>query len=177
MLHLVVAVLGQLVDLQMSDTEFDFGFTAVDEEELSLATAPVQPPQPVVSSDAVASLSAKLAELDTKIAALKPASSTQLARMEEKIDRVLNMELGELNASLQAQGQNLSAVLDEVEERTTAMREECKTKMGEVERMILPLLTNLMKNPQKEYIHWPNRAEKLQSQIDRITALTRSFGV
>jgi hypothetical protein len=161
----------------VADTDYDFGFTAVDEEELSLATAPVQPPpQPVVSSDAVASLSAKLAELDTKIAALKPASSAQLARMEEKIDRVLNMELGELNASLQAQGQNLNAVLDEVEERTAAMREECKTKMGEVERMILPLLTNLMKNPQKEYIHWPNRAEKLQSQIDRITALTRSFG-
>ena len=160
----------------MAETDYDFGFTAVDEEELSLATAPAQPPQPVVSSDAVASLSAKLAELDTKIAALKPASSTQLARMEEKIDRVLNMELGELNASLQAQGQNLNAVLDEVEERTAAMREECKTKMSEVERMILPLLTNLMKNPQKEYIHWPNRAEKLQSQIDRITALTRSFG-
>jgi outer membrane murein-binding lipoprotein Lpp len=162
----------------VADTDYDFGFTAVDEEELSLTTAPTQPPpQPVVSSDAVASLSAKLAELDTKIAALKPASSTQLARMEEKIDRVLNMELGELNASLQAQGQNLNAVLDEVEERTTAMREECKTKMGEVERMIMPLLTNLMKNPQKEYIHWPNRAEKLQSQIDKITALTRSFGV
>ena len=162
----------------MTDTDYDFGFTAVDENELSLATAPVQPPpQPVVSSDAVASLSAKLAELDTKIAALKPASSTQLARMEEKIDRVLNMELGELNASLQAQWQNLNAVLDEVEERTAAMREECKAKMGEVERMILPLLTNLMKNPQKEYIHWPNRAEKLQSQIDKITALTRSFGV
>ena len=162
----------------MADTDYDFGFTAVDEEELSLTTAPAQPPpQPVVSSDAVASLSAKLAELDTKIAALKPASSTQLARMEEKIDRVLNMELGELNASLQAQGQNLNAVLDEVEERTTAMREECKAKMSEVERMIMPLLTNLMKNPQKEYIHWPNRAEKLQSQIDKITALTRSFGV
>ena len=164
----------------MADTDYDFGFTAVDEEELSLTTAPAQPPQPVVSSDAVVSLSAKLAELDTKItaqiAALKPASSTQLVRMEEKIDRVLNMELGELNASLQAQGQNLNAVLDEVEERTAAMREECKTKMGEIENMILPLLTNLMKNPQKEYIHWPNRSEKLQTQIDRITKLTRSYG-
>lgn len=162
----------------MTDTEFDFGFTAVDEEELAILTPTAPPaPQPVVSSDAISSLSAKLTELDTKIAALKPASSTQLARMEEKIDRVLNMELGELNASLQAQGQNLSAVLDEVEERTNAMREECKDKMAEVERMILPLLTNLMKNPQKEYIHWPNRAEKLQSQIDKITALTRGYGV
>lgn len=161
----------------MADIEFDFGFTAVDEQELKLATPPALPPQPQISSDAIISLSTKLSELDTKVTALKPASSTQLVRMEEKLDRVLNMQLGELNASLQAQGQNLSAVLDEVEERTVAMREECKTKMAQIEKMILPLLVNLMKNPEKEYIHWPNRAEKIQAQIDRITGLTRSFGV
>jgi hypothetical protein len=159
----------------MTDQPFDFGFTAVDEEELHIS-APVQP-QPVVSPDAVAAISTKLADLEAKIAAIKPASSTQLARVEEKIDRVLNMELGELNASLQQQGESLSSVLNEIEDRTNAMREECKGKMGEVEALILPLLTNLMKNPQKEYIHWPNRTEKLQAQIDKITTLTRSFGV
>ena len=163
----------------MTDTTFDFGFTAVDEDELKgLVPVTQTPPQPAVSSDAISAITSKLAELDTKIAAaLKPSSSTQLSRVEEKIDRVLNMELGELNASLKEQGQNLSDVLDEVEERTSSMREECKLKLQEVERMIVPLLTNLMKNPQKEYIHWPNRAEKLQSQIDKITAATRSFGV
>lgn len=160
----------------MSDTDFDFGFTAVDEEELHTTVAPTQP-IPTVSSDALAAMSAKLVDLESKIAAIKPASSTHLSRVEEKIDRVLNMELGELSASLQQQGQNLSAVLDEVEQRTTATRDECKEKMAEVERLILPLLTNLMKNPQKEYIHWPNRTDKLQSQIDKITTLTRSFGV
>jgi hypothetical protein len=108
--------------------------------------------------------------------AFKPASPAQLTRVEEKIDRVLNMELGELSASVHAQGENLSAVLDEVEERSNAMREECKGKLLELEAMILPLLTNLMKNPQKEYIHWPNRSEKLQTQIDKITKLTRSYG-
>ena len=159
----------------MIDTTFDFGFTAVDEEELRIS-APVQP-QPVVSPDAVTAISAKLADLEAKIAAIKPASSTQLSRVEEKVDRVLNMELGELNASLQQQGESLSSVLNEIEDRTNAMRDECKVKMGEVEALILPLLTNLMKNPQKEYIHWPNRTEKLQAQIDKITKLTRSFGV
>jgi len=159
----------------MTDQPFDFGFTAVDEEELRIS-APVQP-QPVVSPDAVTAISAKLADLEAKIAAIKPASSTQLARVEEKVDRVLNMELGELNASLQQQGESLSSVLNEIEDRTNAMRDECKVKMGEVEALILPLLTNLMKNPQKEYIHWPNRTEKLQAQIDKITTLTRSFGV
>ena len=159
----------------MSDTTFDFGFTAVDEEELHIS-APVQP-QPVVSADAVSAIAAKLADLEVKIAAIKPASSAQVARVEEKIDRVLNMELGELNASLQQQGESLSSVLNEIEDRTNAMRDECKVKMAEVEALILPLLTNLMKNPQKEYIHWPNRTEKLQTQIDKITTLTRSFGI
>jgi len=159
----------------MADTTFDFGFTAVDEEELHIS-APVQP-QPVVSADAVSAIAAKLADLEVKIAAIKPASSAQVARVEEKIDRVLNMELGELNASLQQQGESLSSVLNEIEDRTNAMRDECKVKMAEVEALILPLLTNLMKNPQKEYIHWPKRTEKLQAQIDKITTLTRSFGV
>ena len=159
----------------MNNTTFDFGFTAVDEEELRIS-APVQP-QPVVSPDAVSAIAAKLADLEVKIAAIKPASSAQVARVEEKIDRVLNMELGELNASLQQQGESLSSVLNEIEDRTNAMRDECKVKMAEVEALILPLLTNLMKNPQKEYIHWPNRTEKLQTQIDKITTLTRSFGV
>lgn len=162
----------------MSDTEFDFGFTAVDEEELAGLTPIVQPPppQPTVSGDTISALQAKLNDLDAKIVALKPASSSHLARVEEKVDRVLNMELGELNASVQAQGESLSAVLDEVEERANAVRDECKTKLLEVEGMILPLLTNLMKNPQKEYIHWPGRAEKIQAQIDRITKATRTFG-
>lgn len=161
----------------MPDTEFDFGFTAVDEKELAGLTPIVQPPpQPSVSGDTIHALQAKLNDLDAKIVALKPASSSHLARVEEKVDRVLNMELGELNASVQAQGESLSAVLDEVEERANAVRDECKSKLLEIEGMILPLLTNLMRNPQKEYIHWPNRAEKIQAQIDRITKATRTFG-
>jgi hypothetical protein len=43
--------------------------------------------------------------------------------------------------------------------------------------MILPLLQNLMKNPDKPYIKWENRAEKIAAQIDKITAITRSYGV
>jgi transcription initiation factor IIE alpha subunit len=108
---------------------------------------------------------------------MKPVSPTQMTRVEEKIDRVLNMELHELNAAVQSQGENLSSVLDEVEERANATREECKEKLQSVERLILPLLTNLMKNPEKSYIKWEGRAEKLAAQIDKITAITRSYGV
>jgi len=157
--------------------EFDFGFTAVDEEELGLAATPPTPPAPSVSPDAMAAIAAQIAELRAAVVAMKPASPTQMTRVEEKIDRVLNMELHELNAAVQSQGESLSSVLDEVEERANATREECKEKLQAVERLILPLLTNLMKNPEKSYIKWEGRAEKIAAQIDKITAITRSYGV
>jgi hypothetical protein len=52
--------------------------------------------------------------------------------------------------------------------------DETKTKLQQVESLILPLLRNLQKNPDKAYIHWPNRETVLQKQIDRILAITRS---
>jgi hypothetical protein len=52
--------------------------------------------------------------------------------------------------------------------------EKYKSKMKEVEGLVLPLLYNLMKNPEKAYIKWENRAPIIQKQIDRITAITRS---
>ena len=163
----------------MAYTDNDFGFTAVDETELNILLPQSQPvvTPPTVSSDAVSAIQAKLVEMDAKLAALKPSSASQMTRVEEKIDRVLNMELGELNSSIKSQGDNLSVVLSEVEDRTAAMRGECKSKLLEVEGLILPLLNNLMANPQKDYIHWANRTERLSAQIDRITRVTRSYGV
>jgi len=162
----------------MAYTDNDFGFTAVDETELNILLPQSQPvaTPPAVSSDAVSAIQAKLVEMDAKLAALK-STVTAVSRVEEKIDRVLNMELGELNSSIKSQGDNLSVVLSEVEDRTAAMRGDCKSKLLEVEALILPLLNNLMANPQKEYIHWANRTERLSAQIDRITRVTRSYGV
>ena len=48
-------------------------------------------------------------------------------------------------------------------------------KLKEVEDLILPLLYNLMKNPEKEYIHRPNRTPIIDNQIDKITAITRYY--
>ena len=52
--------------------------------------------------------------------------------------------------------------------------DQTKSKLQQVESLILPLLNNLMKNPEKEYIHWPNRQAVIKKQIDRILAVTRS---
>ena len=49
-----------------------------------------------------------------------------------------------------------------------------KEKLASVEKLILPLLVNLMKNSDKDYIHWPNRIPLIEKQIERILAITRS---
>lgn len=54
-----------------------------------------------------------------------------------------------------------------------AIEEKYKAKLKEVEGLIMPLLINLMKNPEKAYIKWENRTEIIQKQIDKITAITR----
>lgn len=85
----------------MSDI-FDFGFTAVDEEELQA----VQDAQKAAGDVAV------------------EAKSTQ-----DKIDRLYNA--------------------------------------------IVPLLNNLKKNPEKDYILWPNRLEKVEAFEDHLQRIYR----
>ena len=85
-------------------------------------------------------------------------SSESLHRVEEKLDAMLSLyNQGKLG--LDAERQNMTA--------------EVKTNLKELEQLIMPLLVNLMKNPEKEYIYWPNRTSKIQEQIDKVLTLTR----
>lgn len=43
-----------------------------------------------------------------------------------------------------------------------------KKSLEEVRDMITPLINNLMMNPEKDYIHWPNRKEKLKQFLDKL---------
>ena len=81
----------------MSDDFFDFGFTAVDEEEL---------------------------EAVQKVTKKAEASQTEASSAQERLDKLYNA--------------------------------------------ITPLLNNLKKNPEKEYILWPNRLEKVEQFEDYI---------
>ena len=81
----------------MNDDFFDFGFTAVDEDEL---------------------------EAVQKVAKKAEASQTEASSAQERLDRLYNA--------------------------------------------ITPLLNNLKKNPEKEYILWPNRLEKVEQFEDYI---------
>jgi len=87
----------------MSDDFFDFGFTAVDEEEL---------------------------EAVQKINKKAEASKTEASSAQQKLDKLYNA--------------------------------------------ITPLLNNLKKNPEKEYILWPNRLEKVEQFEDHIQKIYKN---
>jgi len=87
----------------MSDDMFDFGFTAVDEDEL----------QAVQKTQALANDAEQM------------ATATQ-----DKIDKLYNA--------------------------------------------IVPLLNNLKKNPEKDYILWPNRLEKVEQFEDHLQRIYKS---
>lgn len=44
-------------------------------------------------------------------------------------------------------------------------------KFNKLKEMIMPLLENLMSNPDKEYILWPDRVEKIKKFIAKIEKL------
>ena len=63
-----------------------------------------------------------------------------------------------------------------IEQHKQLLTSEVRGKLQQVEQLILPLLYNLQKNPDKEYIHWPNRKDIIQKQIDKILQVTRYYG-
>jgi hypothetical protein len=51
--------------------------------------------------------------------------------------------------------------------------EEYKARLEQVEKIIMPFLTNLYKSRSQPYIHWPNRGPILETQMQKILTLTR----
>lgn len=120
-------------------TAEDFGFSAVDETEVTQTVDP-NTFETTVIKEAVST------------------SSEAVARVEQKLDTILQLyNDGRLGIEMERQ---------RLEEQTTS-------KLMELEKMMVPLLVNLMKNPDKEYIYWPNRKDKIQDQINRILQITR----
>ena len=89
------------------------------------------------------------------------AAGHETGALEAKMDKLL--KLREDDSSYQLLFEKRKAELEEV----------YKDQMKKVEKLILPLLYNLMKNPENEYIKWPGRTTIVQKQINKIVAITR----
>ena len=169
---------------------FDFGFTAVDADELSQQVTPPSPPVDTgeltdqVVTQVTDEMEESLQKIEAKVNILVdklttdgqdfPADGLDIQRVEEKLDQILAMENTELLNSIEQQGASIRAVIDEVEERKCQLNKVYQEKMDEIELLTLPLLYNLKKNPDKEYILWPNRTELIDAQIEKIKAVTNS---
>ena len=62
-----------------------------------------------------------------------------------------------------------------INEHRSLVEQDVATKLRDVEDLILPLLLNLKKNPEKDIIKWPNRSVIIDKQIEKIKAITRYF--
>ena len=58
-------------------------------------------------------------------------------------------------------------------EATGNKASELEDKLNNLYNAILPLLSNLKKNPEKEYILWPNRTEKIEEFEDHISQIIK----
>jgi hypothetical protein len=56
---------------------------------------------------------------------------------------------------------------------TADTAEEYKARLVEVEKLVLPFFTKLLKTADKEYIYWPGRKQLVETQIQKILNLTR----
>jgi len=93
---------------------------------------------------------------DDSLPTSPPASNEELNALQAKVDSLLDNQTRLLEDKL-----------------TKLIEDKYKAKLKEVEGLIMPLLANLKKNPEKEYIHWPNRGPIIDKQIEKITAITR----
>ena len=71
------------------------------------------------------------------------------------------------------------AELDAVQEARTVANEQSSTvgeledKLDKLYNAIIPLLSNLKLNPEKDYIYWPNRVEKVEAFEDMISKIIK----
>ena len=113
---------------KFTGAEYDFGFTAINQDELnSIVTPPVNP---------------------------------EINGIKEKLDLILQM-----NSTCEG----AIAVKNQYDQLV-------KARMEEIEKNIIPLLLNLKKNKERDYIYWPGAQRQAQCdlQIQKIISITRA---
>lgn len=126
---------------------FDFGFSATDDETY---VAP-QVLSPIVPTDGIN---------DIVQDALAPVHDA-LETITNKIEHLENILESGVTENFDIDGYK------------TLVEKDAKEKLKAVEGLIMPLLVNLMKNPDKDTIKWPNRKPIIEKQIEKILAITR----
>lgn len=76
-------------------------------------------------------------------------------------------------AALHSKLDDILAHMRSTSEISTGTETEAREKIRSLEAIIIPLLNNLLKTADKEYIYWPNRREVVERQIAAVLKITR----
>ena len=106
----------------------------------------------------------------------KAVSSEIISRLEGKLDRLTRL-VGDTKDTVINKNETELEIAkkqmdDEYDLRKDNLGKEQREKFKALEKLIIPLLIKLAKSPEA-YIHWPNRAEVIESQLKKIVAITR----
>ena len=92
------------------------------------------------------------------------------------IDKIIN-EYGDMDFGFTAVDETEYEQVKEKLEKESYQKditvEQYKERLNELEKIIMPFLTNLYKSREQAYIHWPNRGNLLEKQMQRVLKLTR----
>ena len=93
-----------------------------------------------------------------------------LSAVEDKVSIILN-KIDYLEEIIKAgAGTNNNFDIDAYK---SLVEKDVNDKLKKVEALIMPLLANLLKNPEKDFIKWPNRKPIIETQISKLLAITR----
>jgi hypothetical protein len=93
-----------------------------------------------------------------------------LSAVEDKVSIILN-KIDYLEEIIKASaGSNNNFDIDSYK---LLVEKDVNDKLKKLEGLIMPLLANLLKNPDKDFIKWPNRKPIIEAQISKLLAITR----
>lgn len=131
----------------------DFGFSAVDDIDTPFKEPLPDQPVKVANTD---DISAPIME--------------RIDAMEEKINETTDMILEVLSRIEKSAAFNF-----DTDEYMSLIERGVKDKLHTVEAMVMPLLTNLLKDADtKDFIKWPNRGPTIEKFIEKLLVITRS---
>ena len=134
------------------DLNVDYGFTSV-----------AKPPTKVVE------------KTDDKTAAVVEKTTSAVESNKEEIKKIqadtkdIKSYLSEV---MQVLNETNVSTSKDLATRKTELDNKYSKKFKDIEKIVFPLLYNLMKSDEP-YIHWPNRKPIIESQIEKILKLTR----
>ena len=84
-----------------------------------------------------------------------------------------DLKVSEIERSTSQKLRDAQLEVNKVEAAKDRLESNYKDKLYEVEKVVMPLLVNLLKTSDKEYIYWPKRKDQIEKQIDKVLSLTR----